>query len=75
MDAFASIISNNMNTVMKFLTSITIVVSMPTIIASFYGMNVTLPLQNNPFAFMITLLIAFVVMIGVAVVFWKRDWL
>jgi magnesium transporter len=64
-----------MNTVMKFLTSITIVVSLPTIIASFYGMNVTLPLQNNPFAFMITLLIAFVVMIGVAVVFWKRDWL
>ena len=75
MDAFASIISNNMNTVMKFLTSITIVVSLPTIIASLYGMNVTLPLQNNPFAFMITLLIAFVVMIGVAVVFWKRDWL
>ncbi len=47
MDAFASIISNNLNIVMKALTSITIVMSIPTIISSFYGMNVTnLPLAN-----------------------------
>lgn len=46
MDAFASIISNNLNIVMKVLTSITIVMSIPTIIASFYGMNV----QNMPLA-------------------------
>lgn len=47
MDAFASIISNNLNIVMKFLTSITIVMSVPTIIASFYGMNVEgLPLTQ-----------------------------
>lgn len=75
MDAFASIISNNMNTVMKFLTSITIVVSLPTIIAAFYGMNVPLPLQNHPSAFMFTVTIAFVITIGVAIFFWKRDWL
>jgi len=41
MDAFASIISNNLNQVMKVLASITIVISIPTIISSFYGMNVT----------------------------------
>ncbi len=47
MDAFASIISNNLNIVMKVLTSITIVMSIPTIIASFYGMNVSgMPLTN-----------------------------
>lgn len=40
MDAFASVISNNLNIVMKILASITIVISIPTIISSFYGMNV-----------------------------------
>jgi len=51
MDAFASIISNNLNIVMKFLTSVTIVLSVPTIVASFYGMNVHLPFQGEPWAF------------------------
>lgn len=52
MDAFASVISNNLNIVMKFLASITIVMSIPTMIFSFYGMNVGLPLQNSPHAFL-----------------------
>ena len=52
MDAFASVISNNLNIVMKTLTSITIVMSIPTMIASFWGMNVIVPFQDgNPFAF------------------------
>ncbi|MDI3281489.1 MAG: magnesium transporter CorA family protein [Bacillota bacterium] len=51
MDAFASIISNNLNMVMKFLTSVTIVLSLPTMVASFYGMNVSLPFQDSPLAF------------------------
>lgn len=52
MDAFASVISNNLNIVMKVLTSITIVLSIPTMLSSFYGMNVGLPLQDSPFAFL-----------------------
>lgn len=51
MDAFASVISNNLNIVMKFLASITIVMAIPTMIASFFGMNVMVPMQGNPFAF------------------------
>ena len=51
MDAFASIISNNLNIVMKFLTSVTIVLALPTMVASFFGMNVPLPLQQHPLAF------------------------
>ena len=50
-DAFASIISNNQNTMMKFLASVTIVMSIPTIVASFYGMNVNLagmPFSGSP---------------------------
>lgn len=51
MDAFASVISNNLNIVMKFLASVTIVMAIPTMIASFFGMNVLVPLSNNPYAF------------------------
>ncbi len=58
MDAFASIISNNLNRVMRFLTSVTIVLAIPTIVASFYGMNVKLPFQQDPAAFVITVLIS-----------------
>lgn len=54
MDAFASIISNNLNIVMKVLAIITIVLSIPTLIASFYGMNVTnMPLADNANSFWI----------------------
>jgi magnesium transporter len=75
MDAFASIISNNLNSVMKFLASITIIVSLPTLIASFYGMNVSLPLENHTLAFVVVLLFAVLVTTIVGIIFWRRDWL
>lgn len=53
MDAFASIISNNVNIVMKFLTSVTIVMAIPTMVSSFYGMNVKIPFEDSPHAFSI----------------------
>ena len=75
MDAYASIISNNLNRVMKFLTSITIILSIPTMIASFWGMNVPVPMQNNPYGFII--LIGFSVIISIIATVWlnKRDML
>lgn len=75
MDAYASIISNNLNRVMKFLTSITIILSIPTMIASFWGMNVPVPMQNNPYGFVI--LIGFSIIISVIATLWlnKRDML
>ena len=58
MDAFASIISNNLNIVMKVLTSITIVMAIPNMVFSFYGMNTNdLPLPHTWFAFGITAVI------------------
>ena len=51
MDAFASVISNNLNVVMKRLTMISIILMIPTLFASLYGMNVGLPLQSSPWAF------------------------
>ena len=63
MDAYASIISNNLNTVMKKLTSVTIVLSIPTIVGSFWGMNVALPLTENPYAFPIILFFSVIISI------------
>ncbi len=53
MDAFASIINNNVNGIMKLFTCVTILLTIPTMIASFLGMNVLIPdiLSENPFAF------------------------
>jgi magnesium transporter len=74
MDAFASIISNNLNAVMKILAAITIMISLPTIVASFYGMNVDLPFQTHAQAFWLTVGIS-VVLIGLAaMIFYRRDW-
>ena len=75
MDAFASIISNNLNAVMKFLASITIIVSLPTLISSFYGMNVKLPFMNQPWAFLFTVILAVVITVAVGLFFAKKDWL
>jgi magnesium transporter len=75
MDAFASIISNNLNTVMKFLASITIIINLPVIFSSFYGMNVQLPFMDNPMAFWIIVLISTAVTFGVGYLFAKRDWM
>ena len=74
MDAFASIISNNLNVVMKFLTSVTIVLTLPTLVASFYGMNVALPLQNSPHAFLLTLMFSLLLSFVVVLLFLKKHW-
>ena len=70
MDAFASIISNNLNQSMKFLATVTIVLSIPTMVASFYGMNVStsgMPFADSPFGFLIvigfSILLSFIVSI------------
>lgn len=75
MDAFTSVISNNLNRVMKLLTSLTIILSIPTIVASYFGMNVDLPFQTYRHAFLITIVIAFVIALAFAVVFWKKRYL
>ncbi len=74
MDTFASIISNNLNVVMKFLTSVTIILMLPTLIASFYGMNIALPLQSSPYAFLLTVAISLVLSFGAVLLFLKKDW-
>lgn len=50
MDAYGSIISNNLNITIRRLTLITIILMVPTLVASFYGMNIPLPLEGEPYA-------------------------
>lgn len=75
MDAFASIISNNMNMVMKFLTGFTIILMIPNIISGIYGMNISTPFQNSPHAFAIVSGVT----LGACLLAWlvlaKRRWM
>lgn len=73
MDTFASIISNNLNNVMRSLTKITIVLMAPTLVASLYGMNVPLPFQTHPYAYTFVLSFCFVVALLVMVLFSFRN--
>ncbi len=75
MDAFASVISNNVNTVMKFLTSVTIILMIPNLIASLYGMNVELPFQHDMNAFVLIISSAFVLSLVGVWLFLKKRWL
>ena len=70
MDAYASIISNNLNGVMKYLTSITIILAIPTMIASYWGMNVAVPMQHNPFGFIIIVVVS--LLIGIIATLWLK---
>ena len=74
MDAYASIISNNMNIFIHRLTIITIILMVPTLVASFYGMNLKyLPLQDTEYAFVIIILVSIALGIGIIWFFKRRK--
>jgi len=75
MDAYASIIQNNQNTIFKIMTAWTIILSLPTIVASFFGMNVALPLAGDGNAFGIITGISLFIMLVVVFFFKKINWL
>ena len=74
MDAFASIISNNVNTIMKRMTSLSIVLMLPTLIASFYGMNVDIHLEEIPYAFSLIVLFSIGLSSLAFVIFRRIKW-
>lgn len=75
MEAYSSIISNNLNGVMKVLTSITIIIAIPTLIASFWGMNVPVPFSGNHFGFLIMVIISILLTIGASIWLKKKNML
>ena len=72
MDAYTSIISNNLNVVIQRLTLITIILTVPTLVASLYGMNVDLPFSDSPFAFWMVLIVSSVLS-GLLVWYFQRK--
>ncbi len=74
MDAYASVISNNLNIIMKQLTSISIILMIPTLIASLYGMNVPNGFENVKWGFWIILFVSFLFsMVGI-ILFMRKRW-
>lgn len=74
MDAFASIISNNVNTIMKRMTSLSIILMVPTLIASFYGMNVDIHIEEVPHAFSIIVFSSIFLSAMAFIVFRRIKW-
>ncbi len=75
MDAFASIISNNLNGVMKVLAALTIIIALPGTVGTFFGMNVPLPLSDtDPYAFLVIIGISIALAALATYIFYKQDW-
>ena len=74
MDAFASIISNNLNVIMKRMTSTSIILMLPTFIASLYGMNVALPFEHRAWAFTFIAALCVLFSVGAFFLFRRIKW-
>lgn len=75
MDAYASIISNNLNIVMKVLSSLAILVAVPGMIAAFWGMNTGVPFEGKQWGFWVVMAISVVISVVVAIFLWKKKML
>lgn len=74
MDAYASIISNNLNIVMKLLASVTIIISLPTLVTGAFGMNVKgIPFAGHPLGFWIVMGIALGISVVSGIVMWRKK--
>ena len=75
MDSFSSIISNRLSQIMKFLTSVTIILAIPTLIYSLWGINVPVPFEESPFGFVGVILIGILLTLVVTFILWRKDML
>ena len=75
MDAYASIISNNLNVVMKVLTSLTLLVAIPSMIGAFWGMNTGVPFEGQMWGFWVVIGISVFVCLIAGIVLWKKRFL
>jgi magnesium transporter len=74
-DAYSTIMTNNLNRILKMLAALTVVLTIPTTIGSFFGMNVAVPLDQNPHAFGFIVVGAILLSALALVVFIKNKWL
>lgn len=74
-DAYSTILSNDLNRVIKLLTSLTIILNVPTMIAGLWGMNVGVPFAHSIYAFGLVLMIVLIICLVLIKIFRKKDWL
>lgn len=74
-DAISTILTANLNRIIKLFTSLTVLLTIPMIVATFYGMNVTLPFSQSPEAFNIIVLSSLIVSGTLLFIFYKKNWL
>jgi magnesium transporter len=72
MDTYQSIINNNMNTIMRTLTSVTIILMLPTLVASFFGMNLINGMENSPIGFIVAIIISVLISVLSLLVFKRK---
>lgn len=75
LDAYMSAISNNLSLVLKIIASLSLILMLPTLIASLYGMNLDLPLAGTPYAFWLILTVSIAWSVALWIIFRKKDWL
>lgn len=74
-EAYSTILTNNLNQVIKLFTSLTVILTIPTLIGTFYGMNLALPFADHPLAFVGVVGTTLILSTGLLIFFNKRDWL
>lgn len=74
-EAYSTIMTNNLNQVIKLFTSLTVILTLPTILGTYYGMNVALPFQESPLAFFGIVLFSLTASVVAIIIFIKKDWL
>lgn len=74
-DAYSTILSNDLNRVIKLLTSLTIILNVPTMIAGLWGMNVPVPFAQSIYGFELVLILVVIISIILLKIFRKKDWL
>jgi magnesium transporter len=74
-DSYQAIFTNDLNNTIRLLTSLTVILTVPTIVSSVFGMNIPLPLSSNPFAFLIVVLLIFFISSVFYFIFKSRDWI
>ncbi len=75
MDSYASIVSNRLGSTVKILTVITALLTIPLLITSVYGMNISLPFENHPYAFSILMVFILLIMAGTWILFRRKNWI
>jgi len=74
-DAHQSLLSNKINDIMRILTIFSVIILPLALISGIYGMNIVLPLERNPFAFIVILVVMGIISIGMLVYFKYKDWI